>query len=82
VVVAPHGAALSLLFCCAPGTRLLEIHSPSYISPLYAWMASYGRLFYAGLLAHARPNPAEPAMDDLWIDPQMVLDQLNRWDLS
>ena len=79
VVVAPHGAALSLLFCCTPGTKILEIHAPGYVSPLYAWMASYGKLAYAALLAQPRSNPAEPTMDDLWIDPRMVLDQLTQW---
>jgi capsular polysaccharide biosynthesis protein len=79
VVVAPHGAALSLLFCCVPGTKVLEIHGPGYVSPLYAWMASFGQLTYAALMAQPRANPAEPMMDDLWIDPQMVLDQLTQW---
>jgi capsular polysaccharide biosynthesis protein len=79
VVVAPHGAALSLLFCCAPGTTLLEIHTPNYSSPLYAWMAFFGSLQYMALLAEPRSNPAEPSMDDLWVDPQLVLDQLSKW---
>ena len=79
VVVAPHGAALSLLWCCAPGTKVLEIHAPGYASPLYARMANYGRLVYAALLGQPKPNPAEPTMDDLWIDPRMVLDQLTQW---
>jgi len=79
VVVAPHGAALSLLFCCAPATRLLEIHTPDYISPLYAWMAFFGTLRYRALLGEARSNPAEPSMDDLWVDPQVVVDRLIEW---
>ena len=82
VVVAPHGAALSLLFCCAPGTRLLEIHGPSYISPLYAWMARVGGLWYSALLAESRANPSEASMDDLWINPQTVLDQVLKWGLK
>jgi hypothetical protein len=42
-------------------------------------MASFGQLTYAALMAQPRANPAEPMMDDLWIDPQMVLDQLTQW---
>ena len=79
LVVAPHGAALSLLFCCAPGTRVLEIFSPDYISPLYARMAILGNFRYSALLAQSRPNPATQSMDDLWIDPQVVLNQLANW---
>jgi len=82
VVLAPHGAALSLLFCCSPGTKVLEIHSPSYLSPLYAWMSLYGGLRYSALVAQPRPTPATATMDDLWIDPQIVLDRLSEWGIA
>lgn len=82
VVLAPHGAALSLLFCCSPGTKVLEIHSPSYLSPLYAWMSLYGGLRYTALLAQPRSNPAMPSMDDLWVEPQIVLDRLSEWGIG
>ncbi len=82
VVVAPHGAALSLIFCCAPGTKLLEIQTSSYVSSLYAWMAMVGALQYSAVFAELKPNSALPSMDDLWIDPQVVLDHLADWEFD
>lgn len=78
VVVAPHGAALSLMFCCVPGTKIVEIHSPGYLSPLYAWMAMIGELGYSPLMSDTISNPLYPSMDDLLIDPDLVIDQLSR----
>lgn len=40
MIVAPHGAALSHLAFCDPGTALLEIFSPLYVHPCY-WQLSY-----------------------------------------
>mgnify|MGYP006268846781 CR=1 FL=1 len=82
VVVAPHGAVLSLLFCCAPGTKILEVHCPGYLSPLYAWMAAFGGLRYRSLMGCARANPAEPQMDDLWVDISLVLHHLADWGIE
>jgi capsular polysaccharide biosynthesis protein len=36
VVLAPHGAGLANLAFCAPGTKCLELFSPTYVSDLYA----------------------------------------------
>jgi len=79
VIVAPHGAALSLLFCCYPRTRVLEIHSPTYLSPLYAAMAHYGGLTYAVLMANPVANAMYHSMDDMVVDIELILARLTAW---
>ena len=39
VVVAPHGAGLTNLVFCSPGTKVIEIFSPIYV-PTYFWTIS------------------------------------------
>lgn len=79
MIVAPHGAALSLLFCCHPRTRVLEIHSPTYLSPLYAAMAHYGSMDYHPLMAIPVPDDNHASMDDILVDINQVLTRLSFW---
>lgn len=39
VIVAPHGAGLTNLVFCHPGTKVIELFSPNYM-PAYYWMIS------------------------------------------
>lgn len=82
VIVAPHGAALSLLFCCHPGTKLLELHCPSYLSPLYAVLAHYGSLNYQALMARSVLNVDNRTMDDMIVDIDEVLASLSAWGID
>jgi capsular polysaccharide biosynthesis protein len=40
VVIAPHGAGLANIVFCRPGTKCLELFSPSYVSDLYSVLSS------------------------------------------
>ncbi|PGY09710.1 DUF563 domain-containing protein [Bacillus sp. AFS031507] len=46
VIIAAHGAALTNLTFCQPGTKILEIFTPSYIIPHYWAISSLGNLKY------------------------------------
>jgi hypothetical protein len=52
-VAAPHGAGLSNLVWCSPGTRVLEIFPINYINDCYARLASCLGLTYCCLVAIA-----------------------------
>ncbi len=51
IVVAPHGAGLSNLVWCSPGTRVLEIFPVNYINDCYARLAGCLGLTYSCLAA-------------------------------
>lgn len=46
VIIAAHGAALTNLTFCQPGTKVLEIFTPTYIIPHYWAISSLGNLDY------------------------------------
>ena len=35
VVLAPHGAGLSNIVFCQPGTKIIELFAPTYVPPCY-----------------------------------------------
>lgn len=44
VIVGAHGAGLANLTFCRQGTKVIEIFSPTYITPLYWTISSFGNL--------------------------------------
>ena len=50
VIVAAHGAELTNLAYCAPGTRIVELFSPYYINPCFANLAALCGLQYTALI--------------------------------
>lgn len=75
LVVAPHGAGLSNLMFCRPGTRVIEIFEPSVQRLCYWSISDIMRLRYSYLMGErVVSNSWDP---DIWIDPR-VLDQALR----
>lgn len=56
VIVAPHGAGLANLVFCRPGTKVLEIMPPNWMSPCYFILAKSAGLRYSYLIANESVN--------------------------
>lgn len=50
VVVSPHGAELTNLAFCRPGTKVIEILSPYYLNPCFKKIAALSGLQYTALV--------------------------------
>jgi tetratricopeptide (TPR) repeat protein len=60
VVVAPHGAGLTNLTFCNPGTKVIEIFSPGYVTPLYWFLSNICRLEHYYLFGERLPDDDNP----------------------
>jgi len=68
IIVSPHGAALSNLVFCRPGTTVLEIFGTPENQKMY-WLVSHRRnLRYQYLMAESIPSSLHPNMRDMRID--------------
>jgi capsular polysaccharide biosynthesis protein len=72
IVVGPHGAALSNLVFCTPGTRVVEIHYPRYTLGLYWQMAERFGLRYGAVRGIAIPGDTEsnPRKSSMTVDAE------------
>ncbi|MBR8827143.1 MAG: DUF563 domain-containing protein [Gomphosphaeria aponina SAG 52.96 = DSM 107014] len=57
VVIAPHGAGLTNIVFCSPGTKVIEIFAPSFAPPMYQIISNYCSLKYYYLIAEDANNP-------------------------
>lgn len=69
VIVAPHGAGLTNLVFCNPGTKVIEIFSPNYVNILFWGLSNHMELDYYYLLGMGE-QPEE------YIDPHLVGDNI------
>ncbi|MFF2446616.1 glycosyltransferase family 61 protein [Neobacillus sp. NPDC058068] len=74
VIVGAHGAGLANLTFCQPGTKVLEIFAPSYITSLYWVISSLGDLkhyYFIGKVSKrdpALPDHKWSGLDDITIN--------------
>jgi capsular polysaccharide biosynthesis protein len=74
-VIAPHGAALSNLIFCKPGTKVLEIFEPSSVRLCYWAISDTFELDYNFLIGSTVPSQG---MDpDIHLDPQTLDRQIS-----
>ncbi|MGB8953855.1 MAG: glycosyltransferase family 61 protein [Tumebacillaceae bacterium] len=54
-IVAPHGAGLTHLTFCRPGTRVIEMFASTYLEPCYSLLSQYRELDYHPLIGQGEP---------------------------
>lgn len=75
IVVGQHGAGLTLISVCSPGTKVVELYPARWlaVSPFYS-IASLAGLDYRMMLCHAKPHGQNDYHNsDLLVDPPEVL---------
>ncbi len=62
VVIAPHGAGLTNLLFCSPGTKVIELFSPNWMLSCFKMISQYLGLDYYELTGkgHRYPNRVDP----------------------
>ncbi|MFD2369940.1 glycosyltransferase family 61 protein [Brevibacillus sp. GCM10020057] len=71
-VIAPHGAALTNLVFCQPGTKVIELFSPNWVRHTYWVISTHCRLEYYRLIGKQaeleNPTEFQRIIDDIRID--------------
>lgn len=68
-IVAPHGAGLTNLVFCRPGTKVVEMFSPNHVHPCYAIISSHMGLKHYYLIGTGKRPPE-------YVNPQMREDNI------
>lgn len=71
VLVAPHGAGLTNMMFCPPGTHVVELADRSFPNPnFYAIACAMGHHYW--LVNAQAAGDGHPLEQDLWVDPQAL----------
>ena len=82
IVVAPHGAGLTNIAFCSPGTKILEILSPNDISVVFWSLATQMQLDYYYLLGTRLPaSNVSKYEEDILVDIDAMMQTLKLADL-
>ncbi len=76
VILAPHGAGLTNLVFCSPGTKVIEIFSPKYITSFYSQISNLCNLPHYYLIGEnfENDNSGEiPWKPDILVDVNKLL---------
>ena len=67
IIVAPHGAGLTSIVFCRPGTALIELHMNSWVLWNFRRLAALGKLHYDCVVGQDDQPPGAPPTD--WPHP-------------
>ena len=77
VVLAPHGAGLSNIVFCQPGTKVIELFTPTYVQPGYWILSNVCKLEHYYLVGElAGTKTKHDLMNSGWLDIQINIDDL------
>jgi len=78
-VVAPHGAGLTNLVFCRPGTKVIELFSPNYVRIHYWLISNHVQLDYSYLVGEMPNQPDLPwdGAADFTVEPGQLEELLN-----
>jgi capsular polysaccharide biosynthesis protein len=72
-IVAPHGAGLSNLVFCQPGTHVIEIAAPNYVKNCFRDLAAHCHLGHSFLVGEAAGRKqSEPLRQDIRVEPSQL----------
>lgn len=79
IIVAVHGAGLSHLPFCQPGTIIIELFSPKYVQTMYEDIARLRNLKYRQVIGTHVATPGRKKLHefDLAVDPNEVIRKLS-----
>jgi len=72
VVVAPHGAGLSNVVFCAPGTKVIEIFAPELVTGFYWRLCTESQLDYYYILGEGKPETLRADYEQSWNERQDI----------
>lgn len=79
LIVSPHGAALANLVFYQPGTKVVELFSPSYLEPHYWLISRLLRLDYRFIVGNREnPHPYWSGFDNISVDPDRLLNIIGK----
>lgn len=86
VIVSPHGANLTNIAFCEPGTKLVEIFAPNFVPMCYWRMAFHAGLQYGYMLGEGENKNLElshrNAMDDITVDTKRLTRVMSNMGIS
>jgi capsular polysaccharide biosynthesis protein len=77
VVLAPHGAGLSNIVFCQPGTKVIELFAPTYIPPCYRIISNICGLEHYYLIGELVEDKTEHNLTHSgWLDMRININDL------